>query len=168
MMKRILSAALVLIFMAVALVGCGDSKESGQSASGTEKAPDVVVTTTTTTRPSTVSISADVAGLYVTKTVNGQPVDEYFTELGGGDVDLQVLLDAFGISSAEEIMTIELKSDGTFVMSTPNEDSDEGTRSISGDQLALTLNGITDYFPMNGYEFSMEADGDTLVFAKKQ
>ena len=109
--------------------------------------------------------SSDPTGRYVVKTIAGQPVEEYFVSMLGGDVDLA--LQMFGISSFEEFMIIELKSDGSAVATLAGEAPLTGTWIQEGDQITITIDGDPVTFTLKGNELSFQDDEQDYVFVKK-
>ena len=122
-MKRIISLALVLILMAVALVGCGGKAE----------------------------------GKYVVSKVDGQDVKEVlslYSSMGLGDM------------SAEDFMSLELKSGGKFTLTAMGE-SQEGEWKQSGDKITLTIAGQSQECTLKGNELTMSESGSSVVLVKK-
>lgn len=109
--------------------------------------------------------SSDPTGRYVVKTIAGQPAEEYFKSMLGEDVDLA--LQMFGISSFEEFMIIELKSDGSAVATLAGEAPLTGTWIQEGDQITITIDGDPATFTLKGNELSFQDDEQDYVFVKK-
>jgi hypothetical protein len=110
--------------------------------------------------------SSDPTGKYVVKTIGGQPVEEYFVSMLGEDADFA--LQMFGVSSYEELMTVELKSDGSAVATLAGEAPLTGTWIQEGDQITITIDGgdpVT--FTLKGNELSFQEDQQDYVFVKK-
>ena len=114
--------------------------------------------------------SSDPTGRYVVKTIGGQPVEEYFVSMLGEyaeGIDASTYLQMFGISSFEEIMVIELKSDGTAVATLAGEAAETGTWKQDGDQITITIQDDPATFTLKGNELSYKEDGQDYVLVKK-
>ena len=108
---------------------------------------------------------ADPSGKYVLKSMDGQPVEEYFKSMLGEDVDLA--LQMFGISSFEELMTLELKADGSAAVTVDGAGTMAGTWEQDGEKITVTVDGDPVTFILQGNELSFQEDGESLVFVKK-
>jgi hypothetical protein len=108
---------------------------------------------------------ADPSGKYVLKSMDGQPVEEYFKSMLGEDVDLA--LQMFGISSFEELMTVELKADGSAEVTMAGQGSYSGVWEQDGDKITVTVDGEPATFILQGNELSFEESGESMVFVKK-
>ena len=138
-MKRIVAIALAAIMVLVFLAGCG-----GGSAE-------------------------DAAGTYTVKSIGGKSVEDAIKEeLGeyGAALDLDSILSMLGIDSLEDYMTMELKSDGSAVMSVAGND-ETGSWSQSGSKVTITFDDDPQEFTLSGNELSAETDGVEYVFVKK-
>ena len=114
--------------------------------------------------------SSDPTGRYVVKTIAGQPVEEYFVSMLGEyaeGIDASTYLQMFGISSFEEFMIIELKSDGSAVATLAGEAPLTGTWIQEGDQITITIDGDPATFTLKGNELSFQDDEQDYVFVKK-
>ncbi len=114
--------------------------------------------------------SSDPTGRYVVKTIAGQPVEEYFVSMLGEyaeGIDASTYLQMFGISSFEEFMIIELKSDGSAVATLAGEAPLTGTWIQEGDQITITIDGDPVTFTLKGNELSHQEDQQDYVFVKK-
>ena len=114
--------------------------------------------------------SSDPTGRYVVKTIAGQPVEEYFKSMLGeyaDGIDPSTYLQMFGISSFEEFMIIELKSDGSAVATLAGEAPLTGTWIQEGDQITITIDGDPATFTLKGNELSFQDDEEDYVFVKK-
>jgi len=140
-MKRIIALALAVLMAAAMFAACGGS-------SGPE-------------------------GKYVVKSINGETpqdqlqkmVDEKTVESASSVEDL---LKVFGVDSVEEIVTMELKSDGTAVMEAKMFSlSAEGTWEKDGDKINITIDGSTATFTLNGNELSNDQGDPKYVLVKK-
>ena len=137
-MKRSIAILLALVMTVALLAGCGGS--------------------------------SDPTGRYVVKTIAGQPVEEYFVSMLGEyaeGIDASTYLQMFGISSFEEFMIIELKSDGSAVATLAGEAAETGTWKQDGDQITITIDGDPATFTLKGNELSYKEDGQDYVFVKK-
>ena len=109
--------------------------------------------------------SSDPTGRYVVKTIAGQPAEEYFVSMLGEDADFA--LQMFGVSSYEELMSVELKSDGSAVATLAGEAPLTGTWIQEGDQITITIDGDPVTFTLKGNELSFQEDQQDYVFVKK-
>ena len=109
----------------------------------------------------------DPSGKYVLKSMNGQPVEEYFKSMLGDGVDPDFVLQLFGISSFEELMTVELKPDGSALVAMAGEGSYSGTWEQDGDKITVTVDGDPVTFVLKGNELSFEESGESMLFVKK-
>ena len=137
-MKRSIAILLALVMTVALLAGCGGS--------------------------------SDPTGRYVVKTFAGQPVEEYFVSMLGEyaeGIDASTYLQMFGISSFEEFMIIELKSDGSAVATLAGEAPLTGTWIQEGDQITITIDGDPVTFTLKGNELSFQDDEQDYVFVKK-
>lgn len=137
-MKRFVSIALAALLVVVTLVGCGKSNPEGK---------------------------------YVIKSINGESVEDALkASMGqsGEGINLVDLLKAFGVTSLDEFMSIELKSDGVATMSIAMEDTETGTWKQEGNKILITtLPDKTVELTLKGKELSCQIEGDTYVFIKK-
>ena len=108
---------------------------------------------------------ADPSGKYVLKSMDGQPVEEYFKSMLGEDVDLA--LQMFGISSFEELMTMELKADGSAAVTMAGAGTMAGAWEQDGEKITVTVDGEPATFILQGNELSFEESGESMVFVKK-
>lgn len=108
---------------------------------------------------------ADPSGKYVLKSMDGQPVEEYFKSMLGEDVDFA--LQMFGISSFEELMTVELKPDGSALVAMAGQGSYSGAWEQDGEKITVTVDGEPATFILQGNELSFEESGESMVFVKK-
>ena len=135
-MKRFIAIAMVVLITGIMLASCGGS-------------------------------SASAEGKYVVKTMNGKTIEEAIKdEVGDSSIDVSSILSMFGISSLEEYVTIELKSDKTATITLMGEDED-GTWTQSGSKVTVTVDGDDQEFTLSGNELSAELDGASFVFVKK-
>ena len=137
-MKRLISIALVVVMAAVILVGCGSS--------------------------------ADPVGKYKLKTIDGKPLEDAIMEEVGdslGDMSLEDVLDVLGMESLDDYMTLDIKSDGTAVLTIPSEGDNSGTWTQSGNKLTITIQGEDAEFTIDGSELKTDAFGEDYVFIKK-
>ena len=143
-MKRIISIALVVLMLAALLSACGSDSSTA---------------------------NANPEGKYVTKTINGKdPVDALKDELkdSGLDMDVDAFLGMLGVDSLEELITLELKSDGTayFVSGMLGADAN-GTWTQNGSTIAITIDGETVDFTLSGSELKFTIEDQEFVLVKK-
>jgi len=113
-------------------------------------------------------------GKYVVKTIDGIAVEEAVkTQAEAMGIDLDAFLKQMNIEKAEEMITIELKSDGTAVMAVNLASStSEGTWKQDGDKISITLTGATGEsetsdFTLSGNELTSQTGDQNYVFIKK-
>ncbi len=108
--------------------------------------------------------SDDIVGLYLLKTYDGQPVEEYFrSQLGDEAAEY---LAQFNISSFAELMTVELKSDGTAVITELTEVIGVGTWTPGGSGVVITVEGDSMEFPLENGELTLENSVGVFVYQK--
>ena len=113
-------------------------------------------------------IKTDPTGTYVVKTMNGKSVEDALKEELGGDASLDDILELLGVDSLDNLITIEIKSDGKMTLANRMEDDTvEGTWTKESDKLFLTVDGETMQAKLNGGELSMSMDDEAYVFVKK-
>ena len=110
---------------------------------------------------------ADPSGKYVLKSMDGQPVEEYFQSMLGDGVDPEFVLQMYGISSFEELMTMELKADGSAAVTMAGAGTMAGTWEQDGEKITVTVDGDPVTFILQGNELSFQENGESLVFVKK-
>ena len=93
-------------------------------------------------------------GLYVIKSINGVRID---------NADF---LESIGVSSAEEMMMVNLKADGTAWM-TVDGDSTTCTWAQYGDSIIITVEGESMEATLNGDNLTLDFDGDSCVLVKQ-
>ena len=103
---------------------------------------------------------ANPVGQYVVKAIAGKPVSEYIDSLGLTVADL-------GVETAEEFMTIDVRENGTFVITMMGAESGEGEWTLDGSKLGMTLNEETQEASFSGGEITMKANDEAVVFRKK-
>ena len=113
--------------------------------------------------------SSSPAGSYVLTGMNGKTVEEALQEEMGDLMSIEDLLGMLGIESMEELMTLELKSDGTAVMSSKmtDEASANGTWTQDGNKIIITVDDEPVEFTMEGNTLTGAEDDMTLTFTKK-
>lgn len=118
--------------------------------------------------------NSSVEGTYLIKSMGGVAVEDMFKEEAGDDFDLDAILSMFKVSSLGELITMELKADGTVTMKNVMDamDSDEdstmsGTWKQEGDKVSITIDGDTQEFTLNGSELSGGEGDEAMVFVKK-
>lgn len=113
-------------------------------------------------------------GKYVVKSIGGKAVDEVVKEQAealGESAD--ELLKQMNIDKAEELMVLELKSDGTAAMESGlTSSSMSGTWKQDGDKISITMKGAlgeeeTSVFTLEGNELSNDEGEQKYVFVKK-
>ena len=103
---------------------------------------------------------ANPVGSYVTSTVNGQAPEDYIESIGA-------TLETLEINTAQELMTMEIRADGTFTAKMSGSDPREGTWKRDGNKLEMTVGDAVETFSMNGEELSYKTDSLEIVFAKE-
>lgn len=117
--------------------------------------------------------NSSVEGTYLIKSMGGVAVEDMFKEEAGEDFDLDAILSMFKVSSLGELITMEIKADGTVTMKNAMElESEEdatmsGTWKQEGDKVSITIDGETQEFTLNGSELSGGEGEETMVFVKK-
>lgn len=114
--------------------------------------------------------SADIAGKYIVKTVNGETLEESFKKSleEFGEYTLDDYLELIGLESLDDFMTIDLNADGTAQVSVAMEDEEsKGTWKQSGDKVTITIDGEAVDFTIKGNELSAKLDDQDYVFIKK-
>jgi len=136
-MKRTVSLIMAVMFVLVMVTGCG----GGSSA----------------------------AGKYYIKAIDGEDIEAaLMAELGEEEgFTIDDYLELLGISSLGEMMTIELKSDGTAVIVEVGEDDTIGTWKQNGNTITITADDDPVDFILNGNELSYDEDGSGYTFVKK-
>ncbi len=113
--------------------------------------------------------SSSPAGKYVVKSINGQTVEEAMkdqAEQSGINVD--DMLKMLNIDNIEELITIELKSDGAAVMKSSLGGTElTGTWKQDGETVELTLDDQTQKFTFKNNELSASDGDQQYVFVKK-
>lgn len=141
MMKRVISLALAVLMIAALLVACGGST------------------------------SSDPVGKYIVKTIDGKTVEDALSEsLGENGVasSIEDLLKMVGVDSVEDLITLEIKSDGTAALDFELFSSNmEGTWKQDGNKITITIDGDAAEFTMDGNELSSEMGDQKYVFIKK-
>lgn len=108
-------------------------------------------------------------GKYVVKSIDGKTVDEAIKESAeAAGMSVDDMLKQMGISSVDEIVTLELKSDGTAVMEVKMfSTSEKGKWEKNGDKIAITIDDQTSNFTLKGNELHAEDGDQKYVFVKK-
>ena len=113
--------------------------------------------------------SSSPAGKYVVKSINGQTVEEAMkdqAEQSGINVD--DMLKMLNIDKLEDLITIELKSDGAAVMKSSIGGTElTGTWKQDGETVELTLDDQTQKFTFKNNELSASDGEQQYVFVKK-
>lgn len=118
--------------------------------------------------------SSDPEGSYVIKSIDGKDVNEEVKSgaeaTGMSEADF---LNQFGVESADELITLDLNADGTFVMDIKMFGSKlEGTWAQDGDKISVTVPDAADdtrtiVFSLSGNELSNSEGDPKYVFGKK-
>ena len=108
-------------------------------------------------------------GKYVVKSIDGKAVDEAIKESAeAAGMSVDDMLKQMGINSADEIVTLELKSDGTAVMEVKMfSTSKEGKWEKNGDKITITIDDQPSNFTLKGNELHSEDGDQKYVFVKK-
>jgi len=118
--------------------------------------------------------SSDPEGSYVIKSIDSKDVNE---EVKSGaeatGMSEEDFLNQFGVESADELITLDLNADGTFVMDIKMFGSKlEGTWAQDGDKISVTAPDAADdtrtiVFSLSGNELSNSEGDPKYVFGKK-
>ena len=108
-------------------------------------------------------------GKYVVKSIDGKTVDEAIKESAeAAGMSVDDMLKQMGINSAEEIVTLELKNDGTAVMEVKMfSTTKEGKWEKNGDKITITIDDQPSNFTLKGNELHSEDGDQKYVFVKK-
>ena len=109
-------------------------------------------------------------GKYVVKSIDGKAVEDALKESAeASGMNVDDFLKQMNVKSAEEIVTIELKSDKTAIFEIKMFSSkQEGTWKQDGDKINITIEGETQTFTLKGNELSSDSNEDQkYVFVKK-
>lgn len=108
-------------------------------------------------------------GKYVVKSINGQELNEALDAAAKeANMSADEYLKQLGVDKAEEMVTIELKSEGKAVMEAKMFGfSEEGTWKQDGDQITITLDGDSADFTLKGNELSNNSGEPKYVLVKK-
>ena len=104
---------------------------------------------------------ADPAGTYVTTSINGQTAGDYMQNVGA-------TLEMFGIDSAQDLMKMEIRADGTFSVAVSASPARTGTWTRSGNQLSMTLDDVTEEFTLNGEELFYKTETFELLLTEQK
>ena len=113
--------------------------------------------------------SSSPAGKYVVKSVNGQTIEEAMKEQAEqSGVNVDDMLKMLNIDNIEEMITLELKSDGNAVMKVSLGGTEmEGTWKQDGETVELTFDDQTQKFTFKNNELSATSGDEQYVFVKK-
>ena len=136
-MKRTLSVIISALFILAVITGCAGG--SAASASGT----------------------------YVLKSINGLSIQDAFAEQFGDEISLDDILSLLGLQSIDDYMKVELKSDGSAVVSVAGEEGELGTWKQDGNKVTITVDGDSVECTLNGNELTLPIEGETYVLVKK-
>lgn len=108
-------------------------------------------------------------GKYVTKSIDGKNVEDSLKESAdAAGMSADEVLKQMGIKSAEEVLTIELKSDKTAVLNyNMFSTTQKGTWAQDGDKIKITIDDVTRTFTLKGNDLSINDDGQSYVLVKK-
>ena len=108
-------------------------------------------------------------GKYVVKSIDGKTVDEAIKESAeAAGMSVDDMLKQMGINSVEEIVTLELKNDGTAVMEVKMfSTTKEGKWEKNGDKITITIDDQPSNFTLKGNELHSEDGDQKYVFVKK-
>ena len=108
-------------------------------------------------------------GKYVVKSIDGKTVDEAMKESAeAAGMSVDDMLKQMGVNSAEEIVTLELKSDSTAVMEVKMfSTTKEGKWEKNGDKITITIDNQPSDFTLKGNELQSEDGDQKYVFVKK-
>ncbi len=108
-------------------------------------------------------------GKYVVKSIDGKTVDEAIKESAeAAGMSVDDMLKQMGINSVEEIVTLELKNDGTAVMEVKMfSTTKEGKWEKNGDKITITIDDQPANFTLKGNELHSEDGDQKYVFVKK-
>lgn len=109
------------------------------------------------------------AGKYVVKSIDGKSVDDVIkAQAEASGVSADELLKQMNVEKAEEIVTLELKSDGSVIMDVKMLSTKmDGTWKQDGDNIAITIDDQTANFTLKGNELSGEDGEQKYIFVKK-
>ena len=112
---------------------------------------------------------ANPVGKYVLKTVNGQSAEAFIADFARENSEsVQDVLDYYGLSSVEKMMTLTLNKDGSFLFTMVGEGDQTGAWKQSGDTISCTnASGHTEAFTLKGSEISISMNGLDFVLVKK-
>lgn len=113
--------------------------------------------------------SSSPEGKYVVKSIDGQAVEDAVKQAAeAAGMSAEDFLKELGVASAEEIVTLELKSDSTAVMAVNMFSTTvEGTWKQDGNKITLTIDGTDGVFTLSGNELSGDDGDQAYVFVKK-
>ena len=118
--------------------------------------------------------NSSVEGTYLIKSMGGMTMEDMLKAVSGDNFDLDAVLSEYKVSSLGELITMELKADGTVTVKDAMDalDSDEdstvsGTWKQEGDKVSITIDGDTQELTLNGSELSGGEGDEAMVFVKK-
>ena len=112
-------------------------------------------------------------GKYVVKTIGGTEVKEALEQSltqSGSEMTLDEYMKKVDVESADEIITIELKSDGTAILATAlyeTKTEQEGKWEKNGDTIKITIENEVSEFTLKGNELTSQTGEPQYVFVKK-
>lgn len=137
-MKRIVALVLVLLLVVSVFTACGGSS---------------------------------LEGVYKVREIDGKEPLAYFTEQAEEyEMDVETVLGFLGLDtdSLGELITIELKSGGTAVVSSKmtEEENAEGTWKQDGEKIIVTIDGEDQEFTLKDGKLIVELEGMSMTLAK--
>lgn len=107
-------------------------------------------------------------GKYYIKSIDGKSVKDAMSESAGG-MDVEALLGLLGVKNIEELITLELKADGTAEMASAmsTELNAQGTWTQEGSKIIITVDGDAQEFTLSGNELTGHTSDGDMVFFKK-
>lgn len=120
------------------------------------------------------SKSGSPEGTYYIKSMGGVSMEDMLKKEAGEEFDLDSILSMFKVSSLGELITMELKADGTVSMKnamdamTGDEDAAmTGTWTQDGSKITITIDGDAQEFTLDGNELTGGEGDEVMVFVKQ-
>jgi hypothetical protein len=107
------------------------------------------------------------AGKYVLKTMNGLTFEQAMSDALGGEFNIEDYYEILGISSSEEYMVIELKADGSALISVGGEEPATTTWKQSGNTITFEADGEMVEATLAGSDLFMVIGDEEYVLTKK-
>lgn len=99
-----------------------------------------------------------VAGTYKFESLSGSE--------GGIEINIEAGEEFMGMTITEDFMVIELKEDGSCVMTMYGETAEGATWVKDGDKVIITVEGEEQALTIDGKKLVMTQDGMTVVLSK--